>query len=50
MGTVNLVFVDSHVESTKSAGQVTSDGQTEDRSDAEYGRFEKFGWPFSKKP
>jgi prepilin-type N-terminal cleavage/methylation domain-containing protein/prepilin-type processing-associated H-X9-DG protein len=48
-GSVNLVFVDGHVGSTKSALQETPDGQA-DRSDAEYGRFEKFGWPFSKKP
>ena len=48
-GTVNLVFVDAHVESTKSALQQTADGQI-DRSEAEYGRFEKFGWPFEKAP
>ncbi|OHB65170.1 MAG: hypothetical protein A2Y76_02345 [Planctomycetes bacterium RBG_13_60_9] len=48
-GTVNLVFVDAHVESTKSALQQTPDGQA-DRSNAEYGRFEKFGWPFAKAP
>jgi prepilin-type N-terminal cleavage/methylation domain-containing protein/prepilin-type processing-associated H-X9-DG protein len=48
-GTVNLVFVDAHVESTKSGLQVGPDGQA-DRSTAEYGRFEKFGWPFEKAP
>jgi prepilin-type N-terminal cleavage/methylation domain-containing protein/prepilin-type processing-associated H-X9-DG protein len=48
-GTVNLVFVDAHVESTKSALQIGPDGQA-DRSTAEYGRFEKFGWPFVKTP
>lgn len=48
-GTVNLVFVDAHVESAKSASQVTSDGQR-DLTEAEYGRFEKFGWPKNKAP
>jgi prepilin-type N-terminal cleavage/methylation domain-containing protein/prepilin-type processing-associated H-X9-DG protein len=48
-GTVNLVFVDAHVESTKSGLQVTPDGQA-DMSTAEYYRFEKFGWPFTKAP
>ncbi len=48
-GTINLVFVDAHVESTKSALQQMPDGQV-DRSEAEYGRFEKFGWPFEKTP
>jgi prepilin-type N-terminal cleavage/methylation domain-containing protein/prepilin-type processing-associated H-X9-DG protein len=49
-GTVNLVFVDGHVGSTKSALQVAPDGVTADRSEAEYGRFEKYGWPFKKTP
>jgi len=48
-GTVNVVFVDAHVESVKSALQVTPNGQA-DRTEAEYGRFEKFGWPFRKPP
>ena len=48
-GTVNVVFVDAHVESTKSALQTTSDNQV-DREALEYGRFEKFGWPFEKRP
>jgi prepilin-type N-terminal cleavage/methylation domain-containing protein len=48
-GTVNLVCVDAHVESTKSGLQTGPDGQA-DRSTAEYGRFEKFGWPFVKTP
>jgi prepilin-type N-terminal cleavage/methylation domain-containing protein/prepilin-type processing-associated H-X9-DG protein len=49
-GTVNLVFVDSHVESTKSGLQVAPDKMTADRSECEYGRFEKFAWPFEKTP
>jgi len=49
-GTVNLVFVDAHVESVKSGLQVTPDGQA-DKSDGEYnGRFEKLSWPFNKPP
>jgi len=48
-GVINLVFVDAHVESTKSALQITSDNRT-DISAAEYGRFEKFSWPFNKAP
>jgi len=49
-GTVNLVFVDAHVESVKSGLQTTADNQP-DKTGAEYnGRFEKFGWPFSKPP
>jgi len=48
-GTINVVFVDAHVEPTKSALQTTPDGQA-DRSEMEYGRFEKFGWPFQKTP
>jgi prepilin-type N-terminal cleavage/methylation domain-containing protein/prepilin-type processing-associated H-X9-DG protein len=48
-GTINVVFVDAHVEPTKSALQTTPDNQV-DRSELEYGRFEKFGWPFQKTP
>ena len=48
-GTINVVFVDSHVESTTSALKTTSDDQA-DREELEYGRFEKFGWPFDKRP
>jgi len=48
-GTVDLVFVDGHVEPVKSALQYAPDGQI-DLEDAEYGRFEKFGWPFKKAP
>jgi prepilin-type processing-associated H-X9-DG protein len=48
-GTINLVFVDAHVGPVKSALQQTPDGQP-DRSEAEYYRFEKHGWPFRKPP
>jgi prepilin-type N-terminal cleavage/methylation domain-containing protein/prepilin-type processing-associated H-X9-DG protein len=48
-GTVNLVFVDAHVESARSGLQTTADGQM-DKSTAEYGRFEKFGWPYREPP
>ncbi len=48
-GTINVVFVDAHVEPTKSGLQTTPDDQV-DRSGLEYGRFEKFGWPFQKTP
>jgi prepilin-type N-terminal cleavage/methylation domain-containing protein/prepilin-type processing-associated H-X9-DG protein len=43
-GTVNAVFVDAHVESLKSGLQTTPDDKP-DLSTAEFGRFEKFGWP-----
>ncbi len=49
-GTVNLVFVDAHVESARSALQVAPDKVSADRSEAEYGRFEKFGWPRAEPP
>lgn len=45
-GTINAVFVDAHVESVRSALKE----DTSDKSEMEYGRFEKFGWPFSKAP
>jgi prepilin-type N-terminal cleavage/methylation domain-containing protein/prepilin-type processing-associated H-X9-DG protein len=48
-GTANIVFVDAHVEWVKSGLQETPDHQM-DKSTAEYGRFEKFGWPFVKPP
>jgi len=48
-GVINLVFVDAHVESTKSALQITPDNRA-DISAAEYGRFEKFAYPFNKAP
>jgi prepilin-type N-terminal cleavage/methylation domain-containing protein/prepilin-type processing-associated H-X9-DG protein len=40
-GTVNAVFVDSHVEEVRSALKE----DTSDTSDMEFGRFEKFAWP-----
>jgi prepilin-type N-terminal cleavage/methylation domain-containing protein/prepilin-type processing-associated H-X9-DG protein len=48
-GTANLVFVDAHVEQVRSGLQETPDDQM-DKSTAEYGRFEKFAWPFVKPP
>jgi len=49
-GTVHLVFVDARVDSTKSGLQTMPDGVTADYTGVEYGRFEKFGWPFNKPP
>ena len=49
-GTVNLVFVDAHVEQTKSALLESPEQPQGDKSNAEYGRFEKFAWPFNKAP
>ncbi len=48
-GTANAVFVDAHVEPVKSGLQVTADNQA-DRSTAEFGRYEKFGWPHADPP
>ena len=39
-GTVNAVFVDAHVQEVRSA--LAPDGS---RDEAEFGRFEKYGWP-----
>ncbi len=45
-GTVNAVFVDSHVQEVRSAlGKDPSDS-----SEMEFGRFEKYGWPFKDPP
>jgi prepilin-type processing-associated H-X9-DG protein len=45
-GTVNVVFVDSHVQEVRSAlGKDPSDS-----SEMEFGRFEKYGWPFKDPP
>ena len=41
MGTSNAVFVDSYVEEVRSALKEN----TNDNSEKEFGRFEKFGWP-----
>lgn len=49
-GTVNLVFVDCHVGWAKSALQVAPDKVSADRTETEYGRFEKYSWPFKKNP
>ncbi len=45
-GTVNAVFVDAHVQEVRSALK----DDPSDTSDMEYGRFEKYGWPFSRSP
>ncbi len=47
-GTVNAVFVDSHVEKVRSGLQ--TDGNRSDYSEAEFDTFEKYGWPFKKPP
>jgi len=39
-GMVNVVFVDAHVEKVRSG--LAADGS---RTEAEFGRFEKYGWP-----
>jgi prepilin-type N-terminal cleavage/methylation domain-containing protein/prepilin-type processing-associated H-X9-DG protein len=46
-GDTNIVFVDGHVDSTKSA--LTIKGPT-DKTQMEFGSFEKFMWPHTKKP
>ncbi|MBM4027232.1 MAG: type II secretion system protein [Planctomycetes bacterium] len=48
-GTINAVFVDAHVESVKSGLQVAPNG-TADYSTADFGRYEKFGWPHRLPP
>jgi prepilin-type N-terminal cleavage/methylation domain-containing protein len=45
-GTVNVVFVDAHVDKVKSA--LTSD--PESTESMEFGKYEKFGWPLKKRP
>jgi prepilin-type N-terminal cleavage/methylation domain-containing protein/prepilin-type processing-associated H-X9-DG protein len=50
-GTVNVVFVDAHVASVKSALQVMDGNPTQaDTSQAEFGRYEKFAWPYKTRP
>jgi prepilin-type N-terminal cleavage/methylation domain-containing protein/prepilin-type processing-associated H-X9-DG protein len=45
-GTVNAVFADAHVQEVRSAlGKNPSD-----REDMEFGRFEKYGWPYKEPP
>ncbi len=48
-GTVNAVFADGHVQKVRS-GLVTAKDLWTDRRGAEYGRFEKYAWPFEKAP
>ncbi len=45
-GTINAVFVDAHVQEVRSALKK----DTNDRSEMEFGRFEKYGWPFKEPP
>ena len=45
-GTANAVFVDAHVQEVRSAlGDDPSD-----TSQMEFGRYEKYGWPFRHEP
>lgn len=46
-GTTNIVFVDAHVEEVISA---LKDEDPLDKSDMEFGAFEKYGWPFKERP
>ncbi len=48
-GTINAVFVDSHVAPVKSALQVSATN-TAQYVDAEFGTWEKYGWPKKTKP
>ncbi len=48
-GVVNAVFADGHVQKVRS-GLVTTKDFASDRSQAEYGLFEKYAWPFEKAP
>jgi prepilin-type processing-associated H-X9-DG protein len=45
-GTTNVVFVDAHVEEVRSALKKDPG----DNSEKEFGRFEKYGWPFKDPP
>jgi len=45
VGTTNVVFVDAHVEKVHSA---LKDEDRNDRSEMEFGEFEKYGWPHSR--
>ena len=50
-GTVNAVFIDTHVDRVKSGLQVSATDPTQaDKSTAEFGSYEKFAWPFKKHP
>ena len=48
-GTINAVFADGHVQKVRSGLTTTKDNEA-DRRNAEYGRFEKYGWPFEQPP
>lgn len=48
-GVINATFVDGHVQKVRSGLVVTKDLDT-NRSAAEYGRFEKYAWPFERAP
>ena len=45
-GTVNIVFVDAHVDKVRSALKT----DPRDKSEMEFGKYEKFGWPHKKAP
>jgi prepilin-type N-terminal cleavage/methylation domain-containing protein len=50
-GTVNAVFVDAHVGKVKSGCLVsTTDASQADLSGAEFGKWERFGWPRKTNP
>ena len=45
-GTANAVFVDAHVQEVRSAlGDDPSD-----KSQMEFGQYEKYAWPFKRRP
>jgi prepilin-type processing-associated H-X9-DG protein len=48
-GTINAAFADGHLQKVRSGLTTTKDGQA-DYSNAEYGHFEKYGWPFEQPP
>jgi len=45
-GMTNVVFVDAHVEEVRSALKEDKS----DNSEKEFGKFEKYGWPFKESP
>jgi prepilin-type N-terminal cleavage/methylation domain-containing protein len=50
-GTVNAVFLDAHVGRVKSGCQVSATNPSQaDLSQAEFGKWEKFGWPHKEMP
>jgi prepilin-type N-terminal cleavage/methylation domain-containing protein/prepilin-type processing-associated H-X9-DG protein len=46
-GQANAVFVDAHVEEVRS-GLISSN--LNDKSQMEYGKYEKYAWPYTRKP